>query len=72
MTRLKPLLAALIAAAVLATPAVARENHIISRHLTENVTANTTIRVGHNDWRPGDRDVWGHEGGYYGPTVHVR
>ena len=80
----KLLSVALIAAAVLATPAQARENHVPSRHLTENAYA-ATIGAGHNDWRPcygnrvGDlrgelcgyeeRDMWGHWGGYYGPMV---
>jgi hypothetical protein len=42
MTTLKLLSAALIASAVLATPAMARENHLTSRHLTEPANANTT------------------------------
>jgi hypothetical protein len=72
MSRLKPLSAALIAVAVLVTPALARENHITSRHLTQNADANTTIGGSHNNWRSGDRsDVWGRVGGYYGPTVHA-
>ena len=87
MGALKLFSAALIGAALLATPALAREKHIISRHLTENADANTNIGVGHDDWRPcygnragglrgdvcgyGDRDVWGHWGSYYGPMVHV-
>ena len=80
------LLAALIAAAMLATPALARENHVRSRHLTENAYA-ATVGAGHSDWRScysdrvsdprgefcsyGGRDMWGHWGGYYGPMVHV-
>jgi hypothetical protein len=87
MSKPKLLGAALIAAAMLATPALARENHITSRHFAKSVDANTTIGAGHNDWRPcygnragglrgelcgyEDRDVWGHWGGYYGPMVHV-
>ena len=81
MSKLKLLSAALIAAAMLATPALARENHMTSRH----ADANTTIGVGYNDWRAcygnrasglrgelcgyGDRDEWGHSGGYYGPMI---
>ena len=87
MSKPKLLSAALIAAAMLAPPALARDNHVRSRHLTENADANATIGAGHNDRRPcygnlasdlrgefcgyGGRDVWGHWGGYYGPMVHV-
>jgi hypothetical protein len=42
MTKLKFLSAALIAAATLATPAMARENHVSSRHLAVNANASTT------------------------------
>jgi hypothetical protein len=78
---------AVIAAAMLATPALARENHVRSRHLTENADANAIVGLGPNDWRPcdsnrnrdlrgepcgyEDRDLWGHLGGYYGPMVHA-
>jgi len=81
------LTAALIAAAMFATPALARENHVSSRHHTENAYANATIGADHDAWRPcygnlagdlrrelcgyGDRDMWGQWGGYYGPMVHV-
>jgi hypothetical protein len=41
MTKLKFLPAALIAAAMLATPAMARENHVTSLHLPENANAST-------------------------------
>jgi hypothetical protein len=77
---------AAIVAALLATPALARENHTRSRH-TENADANAMIGAGPNDWRscyssrsrdlrgePCDyegRDIWGHWGGYYGPMVHA-
>jgi hypothetical protein len=87
MSKLELLSTTLIAAAILATPALARENPMISRHLTKNADANTIVSVGHSDWRPcygnlasglrgelcgyGDRDVWGHWGGYYGPMVGV-
>ena len=85
MRKLEFLSTTLIAAAILATPALARENQITSRHFTKNADANTIVGVGQNDWRPchgnlarglrgelcgyGDRDVWGHWGGYYGPMV---
>jgi hypothetical protein len=87
MRKLKLFSTALISTTLLATPALTRENHITSRHHTENTDAITTIGIGHNDWRPCygnpagglrvelcgylDRDVWGHWGGYYGPTVSV-
>jgi hypothetical protein len=87
MRKSKLLSAALIAATMFATPALARENHVRSRHLTGNAYANATIGAGHDDWRPcypnrtgdlrgeycgyGERDLWGHWGGYYGPMVHI-
>ena len=39
---LKILSAALIAAAMLATPAMARTNHVTSRHLAEDANASST------------------------------
>ncbi len=87
MSKSRLLPAALIAAAMFATPALARENHMSSRHLTENADANATIGAGYSDWRPcygnlasdlrreicgyEGRDMWGQWGGYYGPMVHV-
>ena len=75
-----------IAVAILATPALTRENQMTSPHLTRSVDANTIVGVGQSD-RPRygnpasglrgelggywDRDVWGHWGGYYGPMVSV-
>jgi hypothetical protein len=53
MTKLKFLSAALIAAAMLATPAMAREGHVSSRHLAENADASST---------PGARYVGGGDG----------
>ena len=49
MTKLKLLSAALIAAAVLATPATARTSHVISRHRAEdaNASASPTARYIH-------------------------
>ena len=41
MTRLKLLSAALIAAAALATPAMARESGVASRHVVANANAST-------------------------------
>jgi hypothetical protein len=42
MTTLKLLSAALIAAAMLATPAMARESHVTSRHRAEDANASAT------------------------------
>jgi hypothetical protein len=77
----------LIAAAVLSTPALARENHITALHFAKDAGANTIIGAGHYDRHPcygtltngargglcgyGDRDVWVHRGSYYGPMVGV-
>jgi hypothetical protein len=81
MTRLR-LSTAMIAAALIATPAMARESQVTSRHLTEEAKTCTTPGAyigGHpcHGNRPGgfggygDRDVWGHWGDYYGPMIHV-
>jgi hypothetical protein len=48
MTKLKPLSAALIAAAMLATPAMARET---SRHLAENANASASPTARYIDGR---------------------
>jgi hypothetical protein len=75
MTKLKFLSAALIAAvAMLATPAMARESHVSSRHLAENTNASATPGahyIGEGDRFRGDKshDVWGHWGTYYGPMI---
>ena len=80
MSKLKLLSGALIAGALLAAPAMARESHVTSR-LTEDANACTTVGAryidGHRCYHPdglggdGERDVWGHRGAYYGPLVHV-
>ena len=67
-------LAALIAAAMLATPAAARESHPGSRHLVENANAGTMHGAGYigEEARPRgyeSHDVWGHWGTYYGPMI---
>jgi hypothetical protein len=66
MTKLRFLSAALIAAAMLATPAMARESHVTSRNLAEDANASTT---------PGARYIGGgdgfrgnHFGGGFGGT----
>ncbi len=75
MTRLKFLSAALIAvAAMLATPALARESHVSSRHLAESANASATpgahyIGEGGRFRRDESHDVWGHWGTYYGPML---
>ena len=43
MTKLKLLPAALIAAAMLATPAMARTSHVTSRHLAEDANASVSF-----------------------------
>jgi hypothetical protein len=74
MTKLKFLSAALIAAAMLVTPAMARESHVSSRLLAVN--ANVSTMPGAQYIGEGDRfrgyeghDVWGHWGTYYGPML---
>jgi hypothetical protein len=64
MTKLKPLSAALIAAAMLATPVMARESHIISRHRAEDANASATSGaryIGEGDGFRGN-----HVGGRFG------
>jgi hypothetical protein len=48
MTKLKLLSAALIAAAMLATPAMARTSHVTSRHLAEHANASASPTAHHN------------------------
>lgn len=65
MTRMKFLSAALIVAALLATPAMARESHVSSRHLPLNANASITPEahyIGEGDRFRGyeGHDVWGH------------
>jgi hypothetical protein len=74
MTKLKFPSAALIAAVMLATPAMARERHMSSQHSLSYANASTTS--GAHYFGEGDRcrgyeghDVWGHWGSYYGPMI---
>jgi hypothetical protein len=53
MTKLKLPLAALIAAAMLATPAMARTSHVTSRHLVEDANASASPAAGYIDGRLG-------------------
>ena len=74
MTKLRLIPAALIAAAMLATPAMARESHVSSRHLAANVNRSTTPEARYIRESVGvrgheSRDVWGHWGAYYGPMI---
>jgi hypothetical protein len=74
MTKLKFLSVAMIAAAVLATPAMARDSHVSSRHQAVNANASTGPEaqyIGEGDRFLGyeGRDVWSHWGTYYGPML---
>jgi hypothetical protein len=74
MTKLRFLSAALIAAATLATPAMARERHVSSRHVAVDANASTTPGspyIGQGDRFRGydSHDVWGHWGTNYGPML---
>jgi len=51
MTKLKLLSAALIATAMIATPAMARKNHVTSRHLVEDANARITSGARYSDER---------------------
>jgi hypothetical protein len=51
MTKPKLLSAALIAIAMLATPAVARKSHVTSRHLAENANASVSPTARYIDGR---------------------
>ena len=51
MTKVKLLSAALIAAATLATPAMARTNHVTSRHLAEDANASAFPAARYDDGR---------------------
>ena len=55
MTNLKLLSAALIAAAMLATPAMARTSHVTSRHLAEDANASASPTARYIDGRVGIR-----------------
>ena len=78
MTKTNLLSAALMTAALLTTPAVAREGKLTSHRLVANVRTSiahsadgqTCCRDRAGDSRgPTERDVWGHWGAYYGPMV---
>ena len=78
MKKLKPLLAALIVAAVLATPAMARRSQAASLSPTADAYPRATTVYGRACCRAragdspsfAERDPWGHWGGYNGPMVH--
>jgi hypothetical protein len=75
---------ALIAAALVTTPAIARQSQVTLRRLAEGANACTATGA-RNIYRQscfgnragdlrgiGDGDVWGHWGNYYGPMVFAR
>jgi hypothetical protein len=75
MTKAKRLSAALMAALV-TTPAIARQGQLTSQRLVANARITTTHSAdGQIRFRPdysrglAERDVWGHWGAYYGPMV---
>jgi hypothetical protein len=51
MTKLKPLSAALIATAMIATPAMAQKGRVTSRHRVEDANASTTPGARNSDER---------------------
>jgi hypothetical protein len=55
MTKLRLLSATLIVAAMLATPAMARTSHVISRHLAEDANASASPTARYIDGRVGIR-----------------
>jgi hypothetical protein len=55
VTKFKLLSAALIAAAMLATPAMARTSHVISRHVAEDANASASPTARYIDGRVGIR-----------------
>ena len=76
-------MSALIAAALVTTSAIAGQSQETLRRVTEGANACTATSA-RNIYRQscfrnrtgnllgiGDRDVWGHWGNYYGPTVFV-
>jgi hypothetical protein len=74
MTKLKSRLAAVVAAAILATPTMARESHGGSRHQSVAVEASTVpiaqhVGAGNRVRDYEGHDVWAHWGTYYGPML---
>jgi hypothetical protein len=79
MTKPNLLSAAMMAGALLTTPAMARQSQLTSQRLMANARIVTTAhsadrqtccRNRASDLRgPGERDVWGHWGTHYGPMV---
>ena len=74
MTMPTLLSAALIAAAMFAARAMARESHVSSRQLAKKLNRSATpearyTRDGDDFHRHENRDVWGHWGTYYGPMI---
>jgi hypothetical protein len=81
MTKPNLLSAALMTAALLTTPAMARQGQLTSLRLIANARIATTAYPAEeqtcclnraSDRRgPGERDLWGHWGSYYGPMIHT-
>jgi hypothetical protein len=76
MTKLNVLSAALISAALLTTPATARDGQLTSQRPVANARASHSAdgQACCRDCASGlralaDRDAWGHWGTYYGPMV---
>jgi hypothetical protein len=71
--------AAMMAAALLTTPATARPGQLTSQRLIANARIATTAHgadaqtccrnLASDSRGPWERDVWGHWGTYYGPMV---
>jgi hypothetical protein len=77
MTKTRRLSAALLAAALLTTPAMARQDHSTSPRPIANARIITTAHSADGQTRSSagnprglvERDMWGHWGAYYGPMV---
>ena len=81
MMRTKLFVAALVATALLTTQATARQSQTLAQRAnaraatgaTDNACSQIYLDNLEKAFRcPAPRDVWGHWGSYYGPTVHVR
>jgi hypothetical protein len=78
MIKAKRLSAALMVAALVTTPAMARQGQLTSWRLIANARITATNSAdGQTRFRPNysrdlaERDVWGHWGAYYGSMVHA-
>jgi cytochrome c5 len=83
MMKLDLLSAALLSAALLTTPAMARKSQVTSELLTRNANARTPTGAFNSSGQAccrnhardlpnlADRDAWGHWAAYYGPMAHA-